>query len=71
MRPPLLSSEEADSLDSLDKEAHIKLQARGLRRHAAERPCVQALGPFLSGIIIDPARFSKHHPLGKGRNRRT
>ena len=69
LRPPLLSDEQADELDLLERSSFTDLKSKGLRRHAATKPCVQAQGPLLP-IIIDPSRFSQHHPLGVGSNRR-
>ena len=68
MRPPVLTSEQADALDMLDRESFAALRAQGLRRHAAKKPCVQASGPFQLPIIVDPDCFSQHHPLGRGHN---
>ena len=65
LRPPILSEAQADEIDEVEAAKYRALRARGLRRHAAEKPCVQALGP-LWPIVVDPSRFSRHHPLGKG-----
>ena len=68
MRPPLLTSEQADAMDMLDRVSVAALRAQGLRRHAAKKPCVQASGPLWLPIIVDPDCFSQHHPLGRGHN---
>ena len=67
MYPPALSMEEADALDELDKASHRAHKAQGRRRHFADKPCIQAHGPFRE-LILDPSRVSLHHPLGVGRN---
>ena len=69
MRPPLLTEDQADVLDECELVKFKALRAKGLRRHAAEKPCVQASGPKWP-IIIDPSSFSQHHPLGKGHQKR-
>ena len=69
MRPPWITSEEADELDAAEASRLLKLKSQGLRRHAATKPCVQARGPLLP-VVIDPKRSSWHHPLGKGHNKR-
>ena len=69
MSPPRLSTAQADELDELSRVEARDLKSKGLRRHAATIPCVQASGP-LRPVIMDPERVSKHHPLGIGRNLR-
>ena len=63
MRSPCRSKNEADQLDMVDKESFARLKSQCLRRHAALKPCVQALGPMID-VVIDPGRSSQHHPLG-------
>jgi len=69
MKPPWINDEEADVLDAAEADSLGKLKAQGLRRHAATKPCVQALGPLLP-VVINPECSSRHHPLGKGYNKR-
>ena len=69
MTPPILTQDQADAVDEMELKRFKALKARGLRRHAAVEPCVQAMGPKLP-IIIDPRRASAHHPLGVGYDKR-
>jgi len=66
LRPPILSIEQADEMDVLELGEFKALKAKGLRRHAALKPCMQASGPLQRPVIIDPETYSGHHPLGKG-----
>ena len=63
LHAPELTAAEADELDMQDARLYRNFTEQGKRRHIAERPCMQAEGPFVH-IILDPARMSVHHPLG-------
>ena len=68
-RGPVLSLDEAKSLDLEACTVNRKLHASGKRRHnvPADEPCVRLSGPLLPIIT---ARSSSHHPLGFGANYR-
>jgi len=65
MRGPILSSQQADELDLLERPEHKALYSAGKRRHTAEHPCLRAHGPLLPILTL---RGSSHHPLGLGYN---
>ena len=67
MRGPVISNEEADSLDQMDCSEHSRLYALGKRRCNADLPCIQNQGPLLPIITI---HSSSHHRLGFGHNYR-
>ena len=60
---PLFTSAYSDAID-VELGAEVKaLHARCLRRHTTLEPVVVVPGLRLP-VIIDPANFSKHRPLG-------
>ena len=65
MRPPELTQDQSEVMDAAECSANRILATKGLRRHAAQRPCVQLQGPLLP-ILVDTERVSNHHPLGVG-----
>jgi cytochrome c2 len=67
MRRPSLTNDEAIALDIKDHEANRVLYSQCRRRHQADTPCLQSLGPLLP-ILVD--RPSMNHHLGFGHNRR-
>ena len=67
LRGPLLTTEEANALDDECKALNRSLYSAGKRRHHVSTPAVQLAGPLLP-IVVDDAKYSKHHPLGRGHN---
>jgi len=66
-RGPVLSDEEANSLDQSECTENKRLYAAGKRRHQAALPCIRVCGPLLP-ILTEHS--SAHHPLGRGHNYR-
>ena len=65
MRGPILTSQQADELDELERPEHKALYSVGKRRHTADQPCLRAHGPLLPIFAL---RGSSHHALGFGYN---
>ena len=62
---PLISRENADELDSKERDFHRALYARGQRRHKAKENVFRVPGP----LLVNPlAPHNSSHPLGLGRN---
>ena len=65
-RPPKLSEEQADVLDSADAEGIRKALCSGLRRQTASMPCIRLAGSMIK-LTVNPTNPSAHHALGLGR----
>ena len=70
-RPPCLTWDQVTEIDKGLADGYAKLHASAKRRHDTEgMPCIQAYGPFISGIIpASPSRTREYrfqHPLGNG-----
>ena len=67
MQGKCFTSDEADAID-LELHEHFREQCRsGWRRHTALHLVIRLQGP-LPYIVINPDKFSNHHPLGIGHN---
>ena len=64
----MCSEEEACLVDEVEKTLHLSLQKRGKRRHAADEPVLQLVGPLLPIMLIKNNDSDSHHPLGFGHN---
>ena len=62
---PVLTIEEADRLDALQRLESVSLARKGIRSHKALLFTFRLPGP-LPYVIVD--RPSSHHTLGFGRN---
>ena len=54
-----MTNEEADAVDLSLRDHYVKLQKKGLRRHALKEPHVQLRGPRLPlyyGPVLEPYR---------------
>ena len=69
MQEPLLSQEQADSLDQECTARNRQLHAEGRRRHATDLSAIRLQGPLLP-ILLSESMVSRHHPLGVGHNHR-
>ena len=65
MQEPLLSQEQADSLDQECSARNGQLHAAGRRRHATDLSAIRLQGPLLP-ILLSESMVSPHHPLGGG-----
>ena len=65
MQEPLLSQEQADSLDQECSARNRQLHAAGRRRHATDLSAIRLQGPLLP-ILLSESMVSPHHPLGVG-----
>ena len=66
LRGPLLSQDEADSLDQACRARNRELHASGRRRHFTDyKSSVRLEGPLQPILLLD-AQVSRHHPLGIG-----
>ena len=65
LRGPVLTQCEADALDEECKGLNRTLYASGKRRHHVDASSYYLQGPLLP-ILVEAARYSRHHPLGIG-----
>jgi hypothetical protein len=68
MQEPLLSQEQADSLDQECKARNRQLHAEGRRRHT-DLSDIRLQGLLLP-ILLSESMVSSHHPLGLGQRHR-
>ena len=64
-RGPIISEEDAATIDGLERERNRALYKAARRRHARDHPVIQAFGPWIA-IPHPHPRPSNHHPLGRG-----
>ena len=64
MRNKTWTDEEIAEMDLEEIAGHKKSQATGKRRHHAEAPVVQLVGPLMPILLL--GNNSSHHPLGLG-----
>ncbi len=67
MQGPLITKDEAQSLDGACREAKRKLYALGLRAHAASNPVFRLTGPIQHPPFFTGG-YGNVHILGLGRN---
>jgi len=64
-RGPVLSDDEASTLEGHERERNVALARAGKRRHHASTPAVQLQGPLLPILLLGDG-LGNHHPLGIG-----
>ena len=67
MRGPSISPSQADQIEEKLRLHYRSLVSKGHRRHTAFKAVFTLPGPWLP-VIIEPDKFSSHHPLGCGHN---
>lgn len=65
MMGPVYDKDSIVPVNEAAREECLSLAHKGKRRHHVEFPVFRLHGPLIN-VVIDPYKYSKHHPLGIG-----